>query len=309
MNSFFLTVIVVELTRSKKMDRSKAIEHILLSRCYKFQNDEQITKILEDRYTISGSQKNFIVLEPTGGAGKQASPNGRRFKKKKKCLFTLLKNPTNQQSKTQNNKHNPLKTKNEFKSFIKQSLQNQDNITRKLKQMAKKDPNVFENDVCKLHICDSILKFEDFIEMNSLWNDYIKDLLANSLNSSVITTKLSTCEFIGAYLEVIYSSCPDNIGMAGIVIWESQNSFVIVVPRKNNWKENISKDLIEIPYSAKECIGGLRVVPKKHSRFLLRVEIDDGILEFEVLGDRIAVRSVDRANKKFKSHNVKDIDL
>lgn len=291
------------------MDRSKTIEHLLLSRCYKFQSDEQITKLLEDRYTISGSQKNFIVLEPTGSTGKQTLPRNKRSKKKKKSLLASLENAGDEQPNIQTNKHNPLKTKNEFKSFIKRALKNQDDITRKLNQMLKKNPNIFENDVCKLHICDSILKFEDFMEMNSLWKDYVKELLAQSLNSNVITTKLSTCEFIGAYLEVVYSSCPDNIGMAGIVIWESQNSFVLIVPGKNNWKESVSKNLIEIPYSAKECIGGLRLIPKKRSRFLLKVEIDDGILEFEVLGDRIAVRSVDRANKKFKSHNVKDIDL
>lgn len=290
------------------MDRSDVIEHLLLSRCSKYNNNGQIIKFLEERYSFSGPQKNYLVLEPTDGGQYHIENRKEELKSKENADDFLAAKTTQKQS----NKYNPLKTKNEFKKFVQQSLKLQNNVAKRLHKMSKKNPNILCNDVSELKICQNILKFEDFIEMNNLWKDYINSLLLNSKTIDVATAKLSSAEYVGAYFKVTHSTCPDNIGLEGIVLWESQTYVLLIIPRKNNWKDNIlEKDNLKIPYTAKECIGGLRMVPKKKTRFTFEVQVpnSDDSIEFEFIGDRMAIKSVDRANKKFKSHNVKDIDI
>lgn len=292
------------------MDRFDVIEHLLLSRCSKYNNSGQIIKFLEERYSFSGPQKNYLVLEPTDG-GQYHIESQKREQKSKENAEDFLALKTVQKHST-DNKYNSLRTKNEFKKFVQQSLKLQNNVAKKLQKLSKKHPNILSSDVSELKICENILKFEDFIEMNILWKNYINELLQNSKTIDVATAKLSSAEYVGAYFKVTHSTCPDNIGLEGIVLWESQTYILLIIPRKNNWKDNIlEKDNLKIPYSAKECIGGLRMVPKKKTRFTFEVEVpnSDDSIEFEFIGDRMAIRSVDRASKKFKSHNVKDIDI
>lgn len=293
------------------MDRSNIIEHLLLSRCSRFNGSGDVLQFLEQRYSFTGPQKNYLVLESTDG-GQLNIERDKETQKYNEDSKAFLNDKNRISSLSKNNKFSELKTKNEFKKFLQNSLKFQDNLVRKLNKLQKKDPNVLQGDITKLKICKDILKFEDFIEMNDLWNNYIHELLLNSKTLDVITAKLSSAEFIGSYFKVTHSSCSDNIGIEGIVIWESQTYILLIVPRKNNWKDDISLDGLSIPYSAKECIGGLRMIPKKKTRFIFDVTMDDDkedVLTFEFIGDRMSIRSLDRANKKFKSHNVKDIDL
>lgn len=290
------------------MDRSDVIEHLLLSRCSRFNNSGELLTFLEQRYSFTGAQKNYIVLEPTDGGQFQ----NEKQKKEEKDLEEGSKFLSGASSSTAQkfNKYSSIKTKNEFKKFTRRSLKLQENVAKKLHKLSKKNPKVLMGDVINLSICKGILKFEDFIEMNVLWNSYMKELLQNCKTIDVITAKLSSAEFVGAYFRVTHCTCPDSIGLEGIVLWESHTYVLMIIPRKNNWKDNISDQKLQIPFSAKECLGGLRMIPKKKTRFTFDIEIDESnVLEFEFIGDRMSIRSVDRANKKFKSHNVKDIEL
>jgi ribonuclease P protein subunit POP4 len=295
------------------MDRSNVIEHLLLSRCSRFNENGDLLQFLEQRYSFTGPQKNYLVLESTDGG--QLLEDSRKNELKESENINSFLAEKKRGSLSKNNKYSAIKTKNEFKKFVQQSLRLQENVTRKLNKLNKKNPNILKQDVVQLKICKGILKFEDFIEINNLWNNYIKELVKNSRTIDVVTAKLSTAEFVGAYFTVTHCSCSDNIGMEGIVLWESQTYILLIVPRKNNWKENISDIPIKIPYTAKECIGGLRMIPKKKTRFTFNIELGDieseseEALSFEFIGDRLSIRSVDRANKKFKSHSVKDIEL
>lgn len=294
------------------MDRSNIIEHLLLSRCSRFNGSGNVLQFLEQRYSFTGPQKNYLVLESTDG-GQIHLERDMQSQKNNEDSKAFLADTNRFSSLSKNNKFNEFKTKNEFKKFLQDSLKFQDNLVRKLNKLQKKDPNLLtQDDITKLKICKGLLKFEDFIEINNLWNNYIRELLLNSKTLDIITAKLSSAEFIGSYFKVTHSSCPDNIGIEGIVIWESQTYILLIVPRKNTWKDDISLNELKVPYSAKECIGGLRMIPKKKTRFTFYVSVDDdeeNVLSFEFVGDRMSIRSLDRANKKFKSHNVKDIDL
>ncbi|QPG75937.1 hypothetical protein FOA43_003323 [Brettanomyces nanus] len=299
------------------MNRDNSIEKLILSRCSKYNDDGQIMKVLEERYSLTGAQKNFLVLEPTDGGVTREEINHSSSKKRRQqnslpSIMHSLQNSQNSEKveKRPANKHNPLKTKNEFKRFMKSNLALQAKIMRKLKLILKKNPHYLDKvkDLASLNLCNKILKFEDFIEINRLWNSYIKETIGSTENIMNISTKLSMCEFIGAYIEVTHSGCVDNVGKCGIVIWESQHNFVIVVPRKDGWKNKIS--LIEPKYSLSEKIGGIRLINKQDTRFKVTVNLQDNLtVDYEIIGDRLMIRSIDRANKKFKSHNVRDIRL
>lgn len=305
------------------MDRGNAIEHLLLSRCAKHNKNGDLVQFLEQRYSSTGSQKNYLVLESTDG-GQYFEDTKKEEQKASENAESFLSGKIIPGSH-KNNKYNGLKTKNEFKKFVQQSLRLQDRVIKKLHKRSKTNPDILKGDVMRLKMCQGILMFEDFIEMNNLWKSYMRDLLENSKTIDVITAKLSSAEYVGAYFTVTHCSCPDNIGMEGIVIWESQTYILMIIPRRNNWKENISEGSLSITYSAKECLGGLRMIPKKNTRFTFGIEMknddtnsnrstgddhsDENYIYFEFIGDRLSIKSLDRANKKFKSHNVRDIEL
>lgn len=305
-----------------KMDRGNTIEHLLLSRCSKFSDDGEKLQFLENRYSATGTQKNYLILESTDGGQSQLDTVTEQ-KKDNETIKHFLKssasntNINNQIKKL--NKHNPLKTKNQFKLFLKKSLKHQENTIKKLNKLAKKNPELLNSNsntnILDLKICNKLLKFSDFIQLNILWNSYIDNLLDNNLKIDAVTSKLSSAEFVGAYFKVTHSSCHDYIGLEGIVLWESQTYILLIVPPKNSWKNHIHMKNINIPYSVSDQIGGLKMILKKKTRFTFEINLDsnddtsNNVIEFEYIGDRMSIRSVDRANKKFKNHNVKDIEL
>lgn len=287
------------------MDRINSIEHLLLSRCSRFNQSGKLLKFLEERYSFTGPQKNYLVLEST--EGNEYKTESQKQEAKKLDSNDISKHAV----KPQINKFDPSRTKSEFKKLIRETLKKQNGIAKKLHKLSKVRPEVLENDVKDLKICKELLLVEDFLEMHNLWKNYMKDLIKDCKTIDLVTARLAVAEFIGASFKVLHSSCPENIGLEGIVIWESKTYILLIVPRKNNWKVNVPNNLPTIPYTAKDCIGGLRMVPKKATRFVFDIEIDDGddILSFEFIGDRMSIKSLDRANKKFKSHNVKDIEI
>lgn len=291
------------------MDRINTIEHLLLSRCSKYNGSGKILKFLEERYSFSGPQKNYLVLESTEGNQYQIEKK-KSERKAQESVEDFLKTKKTSQTDS-SNKFNSNKTKNEFKKLIQDSLKKQEIVAKKLHKLSKKKPELLQSDVRELKMCRELLMFEEFVEMHNLWKNYMKDLIKGLRTIDLVTAKLSSAEFVGAYFTVTHSSCPENVGVEGIVIWESQTYILLIVPRKNNWKDDIKIAGVSIPYSAKECIGGLRMIPKKKTRFTFNIEVEDSedILPFELIGDRMSIKSLDRANKKFKSHNVKDIDV
>lgn len=267
----------------------------MLSRCKTWSSDEDIYTLLEQRYSTTGSQKPYLILEGTDQGGLEAE--------------TKSKTPSGLEGPSLKNKYDPLRVKNQFKNKIKSQMKTQDTIARKLRMISKRNPQILMQDVIQLRLCKPLMRYEDYISMNELWSSYISELISDSNNIQLVTAKLSSAEYIGAKLTVTHSLNPEQIGMKGIVLWESKDYYLIIVPRKSGWKSEIP-DQSKVKYSAMECIGGLRKIQKVHTRFQFDVNSgDDQVVSFEIIGDRMNIRSVDRANKKFKGHSVDDLNI
>jgi ribonuclease P protein subunit POP4 len=138
-------------------------------------------------------------------------------------------------------------------------------------------------------------KYDIFEPLNKLWLGYIRELLDNDIytggpNAAV---KLSNAEFHGAEIEVTRSRCVSRVGLRGIVVKDSKFVFEIVT-RRNETK----------------------IIPKEGTLFrvAIPVEAPEACSEqqaecfaFEVYGDQVLQRAPERANKKFKSHFLKNI--
>ncbi|EGA63236.1 Pop4p [Saccharomyces cerevisiae VL3] len=128
-----------------------------------------------------------------------------------------------------------------------------------------------------------------------LWINYIKELLnitknLKTFNGSLALLKLSMADYNGALLRVTKSKNKTLIGLQGIVIWDSQKFFIMIV------KGNI--------------IDEIKCIPKKGTVFQFEIPIsddDDSALRYSILGDRFKYRSVDRAGRKFKSRRCDDM--
>ncbi|OWB65892.1 hypothetical protein B5S33_g2196 [[Candida] boidinii] len=70
------------------MDRKNEIEKLLLSRCSKYNKDGEILKLLEARYSVTGTQKDFLVLEGTKDGGVSVNRDDIKNKNEKKQIKT-----------------------------------------------------------------------------------------------------------------------------------------------------------------------------------------------------------------------------
>jgi len=147
-------------------------------------------------------------------------------------------------------------------------------------------------------------KYEIYEPLNKLWQGYIREVLGNEFftGGQGAAAKLSSAEFHGAAVEVARSHCPGRVGIKGIVVRDRKFVFEIITQKR-----------------------GVKVVPKEGTMFRVTVPagseenskataLKEGeskdvqqALEFDILGDQMMLRSVDRANRKFKSHFLEDL--
>lgn len=279
------------------MDRNNILEKRLLSRCYSSRS--KIKEILETRYVSLGDQKPSLFLVPTKGSDE--------VKQNTKSLLHVEK------PKDTIPKERKTKTRQEFKTYIHETMKKQKLLTKRVTRDHKVN-------VLKLLDHYKIPKFEDYVELNNLWQKYMHDLLFNSTKANAILDdaneiqlpslafilpKLSSAEYVGCMLTVIKSKNANLTGIRGIVLWDAQHSFIVVSPRDNEANE-VAETKSKL--SATELVGGLKVLPKKGTLFAFDIVLnDETCLGCSIVGSRFELRSVDRAGKKFKSHNVVDI--
>ncbi|KAK6463896.1 Rof/RNase P-like protein [Scheffersomyces coipomensis] len=297
------------------MNRTNALERHLLTRCYN--SDNQIEELLKTRYSLTGDQKPVIHFTQYKGQAKTKS---------------LLHSEPNTSTGiiTRERKVN---TRKDLQVYIKQTLDNQKKVIKKIQAHNRKktsDSNPFP--LSKFIKLFSIPQYEEFIGLNNLWQNYMQDLLFVNNNNNAnndkskplhipsMTTllpKLSTADYNGCLLTVIQSKNSNLVGLRGIVVWDSQHSFIICVPSKEDSKEwNETKD----DFSPSEMLGGFRAVPKQKSLFAFDVILpkqstnsnddedeEDECVGFTMIGSRFEFRAVDRSGKKFKSHSVDGI--
>lgn len=135
-----------------------------------------------------------------------------------------------------------------------------------------------------------------------MWIPYILDALKidssqdyketlTKLNMNVCLNKLSICDFNGCRIKVINSENLGYLGKEGIVLWDSQKTFIVI--------ENNSVGL-----------DSIKILNKSKTIFEVRLPISKNAkheLIFHIIGDRLMYRSSDRVGKKFKNKNVKDL--
>ena len=295
------------------MTSTNELEKRLLTRCY--DSNEEILNILETRYSTEGEQKPTILFKHV----KKPTKNNRKS-------ILLTPSPTDDKI-PQSRKRS---TRNELKQYISTTITNQRKLIKRVRGYKRNNQPYSVEPMLNQY---SVPKFEDFIKMNDLWQSYIQDLLGldetTSLNTSVILPKLVNADFNGCLLTVLQSRNNEVVGARGIVVWDCQHSFIMVVPRGRDYKEWTPKvennaDLAK-QLDPAALVGGLKVIPKQYTLFGFDVVLpkkepsQDGEMEvdnesqevesigFTLIGSRFEIRSVERSAKKFKNHAVDDL--
>lgn len=90
---------------------------------------------------------------------------------------------------------------------------------------------------------------------------------------------MARADYHGSFLRVVQAKCPSTVGISGIVVQETMNTFVIM---KNN----------NTPV----------VIPKGGSVFSCSLETQNSSpIEWHLFGDQLKQQSGIRSSKKFKS--------
>ena len=118
------------------------------------------------------------------------------------------------------------------------------------------------------------MEYATLLSMNQLWKEYINELLNNSNNEETILNKMLKADLHGAILTVVNSTNKNNIGISGIVIFESRRTFNIL--NKKNEIKTILKN---------GCI--------------FETEINNG-MKILIYGDNFIYKSAERTKIKFK---------
>ena len=127
------------------------------------------------------------------------------------------------------------------------------------------------------------MEYTSLLSMNQLWKEYITELMNNSNNDDTILNKMLKADLHGAILTVINSTNKNNIGINGIVIFESKRTFNLL-NKKNE----------------------IKTILKNGSVF--EIEINNGI-KILIYGDNFIFKSAERTKIKFKPKFYFNMDL
>jgi ribonuclease P protein subunit POP4 len=119
------------------------------------------------------------------------------------------------------------------------------------------------------------LDYDSLLCMNQLWQNYITELLNNSNNEENILSKMLKADLHGAILTVVNSTNKNNIGISGIVLFESRRTFNIL-NRKNEIKTILKNG----------CV--------------FETEIKNNGMKILIYGDNFIYKSAERTKIKFK---------
>lgn len=244
-------------------------------------SEERTKELLETRYSFNGGQKPLLLLGgTTGGVSDKVGKPPK---------------PATKQRKAQ-----ARNARAAVREFVTAALDRQKGLKAKGLSEAQ-----------RAEVVNEIPKYQDYVAMNRLWNSYITDLLFGTtkpsspsssssstsspwehINPVSLTAKLASADFHGALLTVVSCRNPSTVGIRGIVLWESKNSFVVVVESTNT------------------SPSGLRILEKKGAVFQFTVyssENDHTGHTFEIIGSRFMYRTAERSGRKYKPHNVDDL--
>ncbi|RAH79958.1 putative ribonuclease P complex subunit Pop4 [Aspergillus japonicus CBS 114.51] len=148
-------------------------------------------------------------------------------------------------------------------------------------------------------------KYATFQGLHALWVEYMLSVLdlkdPRSKTGCVVTpsshgSKLVSCDYHGAEVEVVRSRCAGRVGVRGIVVRDGMFAFTVVgegdqvtlIPKEHT----VFRFELPLPFSSPEA-----------GKDAAGDAAGDGLV-FELHGSQFQNRPVDRANKKFKWRNV-----
>lgn len=266
------------------MDSDFPVEKHLLTRCYT--SEERILQIIQTRYAGSEAASSpFLALVPTST---ETGPT------EKKSETRLHQNLDRKPAKARK-----LNVRKDMRLYIKQTMANQKKAVAKLRMGLKKEGTI---DVKILLRQYNVPIYEQYVALNNLWHQYMHELLFSEQKNpdlNMLLPRLSSADYNGCHLTVLEATERNIIGMEGIVIFDAQHLFIVVVPQKTASQRTLSPA---------ERIGGLRLLKKRGTLFGFTVKVhDEEAVDFTILGSRFELRAVDRTARKFKSHKVEDI--
>lgn len=324
------------------MNRNNELEKHLLSRSY--ESSTKISQLLETRYSITGGQKPIILFkqvgEPIDKQGKlgklalldetkdrleiigQNRIRNTRLELRSYIQQTLTsqrrlvkKIQLHHRTSTKFTKKFPIEkylVKYEipqFEEFVPLSemwQQYMQNLLFPARAQGEKSKDEGKNEQLAEKVEHLAEKDQQLAEKGQQLTEKSQQFDSDSLDYSQLLPKLASADFNGCIVTVIQSKNTLLVGVRGIIVWDTQHSFIVVVPRDEDSREwNEDKNT----FSPTETVGGFRMIPKKGSLFAFDVVLpgDEECVGFTMVGSRFEFRSVDRSGKKFKSHNVDDL--
>jgi len=126
------------------------------------------------------------------------------------------------------------------------------------------------------------LKYADFLALNQMWREYIATLRGSlAATSPVFAEKLIRADFHGALVKVVRSTSPTAVGLQGIVLIETRNTFRVITTANK-----------------------VKTFSKAGSVFACEVDNDALI---QLFGNQLCQRPAERAAKKYKQRNSVDL--
>lgn len=271
------------------MDRSQLfIKNCLLTR--NFADPEKLIK--ENRL------QDTLLLLPTDGG---VSTRLKRNRSKLKISLNTLEKAANTSRKHKDYKRVNKNSKAALKNYINNCKSSAGKALHIAYDSKITDKNELSEHLQNNHteLWEALPRFDTFLPMHEqLWVGYIRELLnvpttlsdasKLNINGSSALMKLSMADYNGAFLKVASSQNENQVGIEGIVLWDSQKNFIML------------------------CRGNLvdevKIIPKKGTVFNFEVPLNaDDALSYTILGDRFKYRSSDRAGRKFKSRRCDDM--
>ncbi|KAG5360844.1 hypothetical protein CJU89_3933 [Yarrowia sp. B02] len=259
----------------------------------------RIDETLAQRYSMGGGQKPILVLTPNEGKTDTAEVW--------KAPQVVVKTPRTRKQRLLND-HKPRVALSQFLKEAKTHQKAVKGVMERIYRSKSCETTITKNEMAAWQ---KLPKYSTYAKLNKLWNGYISDLLMlkegdkdiNSGKKMNYAQKLTSADFNGAKITVIEARNPSIVGLTGIVAWEAKSNFVIVCEGGKCFENMDSLEGMELDNPGKDTdMGGLKIVDKPGTRFI--VHVDEGNMEFEIIGSRFLFRTADRSGKKFKPKNV-----
>nr|SVE94584.1 EOG090X0GV5 [Simocephalus serrulatus] len=129
------------------------------------------------------------------------------------------------------------------------------------------------------------LKYKSFAALHKLWMEYMESVLdlevsTKSANQDMLHQRIAKADYHGCLLMVTRSKCPSYIGVIGIVVLETKNTFQLICEDDK-----------------------LKIIPKRDSVFTFTISR----WTLTLFGNHMNIRPSERAARKFKSKPTIDL--